>query len=1078
MESTFYQLPGSHKPSNSSEATCSTPLLAKKGVQMQNKGSFSYFTGNAAGNDVMQRKISSKFDPENPHKHKLGTYDGVFVPTTLNVLSILMFLRFGFIIGQMGILGTLALLVVSYLIDLLTTMSVSAIATNGTVLGGGAYTLISRCLGPEFGGSIGIIFFIGQILNSGMNVVGIIEPIMFNFNAQSGVIAPILPTGHWHEFMYSTILLMICFGVCLIGSQTVSKVGNVLFWLLLMATVSIPISALCMPAFSSPIEYTGFSIKTLKENMLPHFTSGAAGSLLKKKETLNDLFGIFFPATAGIFAGAGMSSELRKPSRSIPKGTLWGLLLTFSCYFLVIVSLGSTVPRSSMHKDVSIIQTVSGCQPLILIGEMATSLFSVIVGIIGAAYVLEAIAKDEILPGLNCFHKHPSLALFLSWFLTQLCLFSDVNQIATFITMTFLMTFIVTNVACFLLEISSAPNFRPSFKYFNRFTASMGGLLSIVAMFVVDGFSALGVMFSLIALCLLIHYTCPPKQWGDVSQNLIYHQVRKYLLRLKQDNIKYWRPQILLLVDSPRSSWNLIKFCNHMKKGGLYILGHVITVKKAHEFQKNYNELQLQKTSWEKVRDYLKIKAFVHIGLGQSLQWGVRNVFLGSGLGGMRPNITVLGLIESEKKSEKYLKNGEIPAFLPTDNCKNESRITKQQWVQLVEDLSLMKSNIAIAKGFYDLELPLKNHTPKQKKYIDLYPIQMTANLTNGKVSTKTTNFDTYTLILQLGAILTTVPAWHKSHILRCIVFVENEFEKIDEYKRITQLLSVLRIEARVHVLVLSQFRVYNTIIKGDSIALKYVNQQLKNDAWWADIVKARKDTNFSSRRFSYGDYNNKYRIDKKLKPKSTVSELQRFGVSLTMSSNIPVANDMFLFNENAGALDESADETDLESSTPSVSTTQKKPKNTKKEDKSNIIPVFSSDAIPRTKVIEDATGVEPSLIPVENAYVPIKKHIKPQLSPCQSMDNLHLKELDFNSVPRKAQLLILNDMMTQLSGNNSKESCNTNLILSTLPIPMLGTHMDEEASEDYINDLNLWLDELPPTLLINSQSMTVTTAL
>ena len=100
---------------------------------------------------------------------KLGTFSGVFVPTTLNVLSILMFLRFGFILGQSGVLGMMGMLLLSYIINLVTTLSVSAISTNGTVRGGGAYYLISRSLGPEFGGSIGIVFYLGSVLNTGMN---------------------------------------------------------------------------------------------------------------------------------------------------------------------------------------------------------------------------------------------------------------------------------------------------------------------------------------------------------------------------------------------------------------------------------------------------------------------------------------------------------------------------------------------------------------------------------------------------------------------------------------------------------------------------------------------------------------------------------------------------------------------------------------------------------------------------------------------------------------------------------------------------------------------------------------------
>lgn len=431
-----------------------------------------------------------------------------------------------------------------------------------------------------------------------------------------------------------------------------------------------------------------------------------------------------------------MSSELRKPSKSIPKGTLWGLLFTFICYAVVVFSMGCSIPRRSLYDEVQIIQTISSVQWVIFMGEMATSLFSIIVGMLGAAYVLEAIAKDNIIPGLEIFAHSPLYSLIFTWILTQLCLFSDVNKIATFITMTFLMTFVVMNLACFLLGISSAPNFRPSFKYFNRYTTAIGALLSVVAMLIVDGISASVLFLAMILLFLFIHYFSPPKSWGDVSQSLIYHQVRKYLLRLRQDNIKYWRPQILLFVDNPRTSWNLIRFCNHLKKGGLYILGHVAVTA---DFPKQLNELKTQQKAWMKIRDMAAIKAFVQVGTGPSLIWGIRNVFIGSGLGGMKPNITVVGFFDLESyrkhipqsRSQNNLqKQVEIKATvprstcsdvkinvpLPTDECKNETKVNVQQWVQIVEDLSLMQSNIAIAHGFKNLEIPNKRDSCFPKK--------------------------------------------------------------------------------------------------------------------------------------------------------------------------------------------------------------------------------------------------------------------------------------------------------------------------------------------------------------------------
>ena len=236
---------------------------------------------------------------------KLGTFSGVFVPTSLNVLSILMFLRFGFILGQTGFLGMMAMLVVSYLINLITTLSLSAIATNGTVRGGGAYYLISRSLGPEFGGSIGIVFYLGSLLNTSMNAAGLIDCMKQNFGSISGNWAGWLPEGYWWEYLWGTAILVMCTAICLAGSGVFARCSNGLLALLLVATFSIPFSAVVVQPFRTPklgINYTGPSAQTFKSNFLPNFTRYAAGSQLHGRENFQDLFGILFPATGGIFA--------------------------------------------------------------------------------------------------------------------------------------------------------------------------------------------------------------------------------------------------------------------------------------------------------------------------------------------------------------------------------------------------------------------------------------------------------------------------------------------------------------------------------------------------------------------------------------------------------------------------------------------------------------------------------------------------------------------------------------------------------------------------------------------------------
>ena len=930
---------------------------------MPNNGSNRYATtqGKALGVSERLSLLHRKGDYKNNHMkknegHKLSSFEGVFLPTSLNVLSILMFLRFGFIIGQMGILGTLLLLVISYAINLLTVLSLSAICTNGTVKGGGAYYMISRSLGPEFGGAIGIIFFFGQILNCSLNVVGFIEPLLVNFGKEGGFIKQLLPLGFYWKLLYYTVFLFVCTSVALVGYRLVTRTALYLFLVLMVSTLSIPLSALLVKPFKpdpfGDIWYTGMSLQTIKENLLTHFTSGAVGSTLPPgvPESFTDIFGIFFPATAGILAGASMSGELINPSTSIPSGTLNGLLVSFVLYTLVIIGVGGSVPRELLYKDIGVLQTISIRPEIIILGELSTSLFSVIVGIVGAATLLGAIADDKIIPGLTLFRllkksrpakkKSERWAILLTWLIAQVFLFSDINQIANFITMAFLMTFIVMNLACFLLSVSSAPNFRPSFKYFSSKTAFTGLVMSAVAMYIVDGITASMVIIALMLLIILIHYITPPLSFGDISQLLIYHQVRKYLLRLKlQMSVKYWRPQILLLCDDPRNSMNLIGFCNHLKKGGLYILGHVVILRgnkstKEGESEldsKSYKEIQKQSHAWQKVCEISKIKAFVQVAVGPTLLWGIRNVHLCSGLGGMKPNITVVGFYNFSKRRRTNVSS----PILPTDNCKKETKTSANQWVQMIEELMTMQITIAVASNFEKMTLPqvLLNmfglYSPPRvegfkKKYIDLYPIQISYFSKNedGK-SLLSTNFDTYTLILQLGSILSSVAHWKLNHYtLRIIVFVELQEEVEDERKRLNDLIHKLRIEAVTKVVCLdcASLSSYNFLVKGynknltNNKEFKRLNNLLQKYQWWTNLCEARKTLQelekqkISKERRknirnqnSYGGISNMLRLLKTIprnldRRRVDFSKLSKNGFSFSLNTRSP--KNFSLFNE------------------------------------------------------------------------------------------------------------------------------------------------------------------------------------
>ncbi|PFH63374.1 hypothetical protein XA68_12338 [Ophiocordyceps unilateralis] len=811
--------------------------------------------------------------PDPARNGKLGIMSGVFIPVFLSIMSILMFLRFGLILGQVGLVGIAGLLLVAYCINLLTTLSLSAIASNGEVKGGGAYFVISRSLGPEFGGSIGLLFFVAQALNTALNIIGLIDSIRLNAGDA-------FPTGYWAGYALQTAALVLCTALCLLGSSTFSKASAALLTLLTLAVISIPVSIVFKSPFhdkATGVQFTGFSLDTLMANLLPRDDSPEYHGLA----TFRELFGILFPATAGIFAGASMSGDLKDPSKAIPAGTLWATLTTLVVYAIVVLSLAASTTRESLLANNNVLFLTNIFPPIILAGECSVTFVSALICMMGCANLFQALARDRVLPGLSVFGKGSRksdvafTAILLTYALVQVALLADLNRIAALISMGYQMTFLVMNLACFLLKIGSAPNFRPGFKFFSWQTALAGSLLSAAAMFFIHETYAAVAICLLCFLFLLIHYLCPPKRWGDVSQNLIYHQVRKYLLRLRPEHIKFWRPHIILLINDPRRQNRLIQFCNSMKKGSLYILGHVIVTE---DFDSGVGEARLQQQAWSNyISEFSRIKAFLQLTMSPSLVWGIRNLILSAGLGGMRPNIAVLGFYNmddlrrskpmipipdlpaaSSKPRRPFWADGKAPVrrredsssrlltgSLPTDVIRTEGPMSPTDYMLVLEDLALKyRLNVAVAYGFESLETP-RDDGANTKKYIDLWPIQMSAEVAADGKNVLTTNFDTYTLILQLGHILRSVRDWRRVYSLRVMVFVEYESEVDEESARLKALLEKLRIEAEVLVfwLAAGQLGTYELIVNGrtgDGGAEKMVDDALRHEEWWDDLQTYR----------------------------------------------------------------------------------------------------------------------------------------------------------------------------------------------------------------------------------------------
>ncbi|MDH5622017.1 MAG: amino acid permease, partial [Gammaproteobacteria bacterium] len=222
-------------------------------------------------------------------RSRFGTFGGVFTPNVLTILGVIMFLRFGQITGQAGVAHAIVILLCAKLITSLTSFSLAAIATNTRVKGGGAYYLISRSLGAEFGGGIAFVFYLAQSVSVAMYVIGFAE-----------AFAVVYPEFALDQRMVASIANAAIFITVLVGAGWAIRIQYLILLILAAALVSFALGAGEL-----------FSLERLAVNMTPAYTEGASALVM---------FALFFPAATGIMAGANMSGDLRDPARSLPVG--------------------------------------------------------------------------------------------------------------------------------------------------------------------------------------------------------------------------------------------------------------------------------------------------------------------------------------------------------------------------------------------------------------------------------------------------------------------------------------------------------------------------------------------------------------------------------------------------------------------------------------------------------------------------------------------------------------------------------------------------------------------------------------
>ncbi|XP_009977375.1 PREDICTED: solute carrier family 12 member 9, partial [Tauraco erythrolophus] len=385
-----------------------------------------------------------------------------------------------FVVGHAGLYQALAMFAVAYFIIGMTVLSVCAIATNGALDAGGAYYMISRALGPEFGGSIGIMFFLANVCGSALYVLGLVEAVVDSFGIppgqKAGTGVHVLPQSYWYELLYGTVLLALCLLVCLVGASIYAKATFLIFLIVAGVLGTILVSFFATRPIGVPIHlsqlngsetengsFTGFSLTTLRDNLGGGYgVDYTTGQMM----SFSSVFAVMFNGCTGIMAGSNMSGDLKRPSYSIPRGTISAVLFTYLVYNLLAFLMCATCNRTLLQKDYGFLRDISIFPPLVTVGIYAATLSAAMSNLIGASRILYALARDDLFGRALALAKktsasgNPVMAGILSWNSLQLVLFSGkLNTIAGIVTTFFLLVYATVNLACLALEWASAPNF-------------------------------------------------------------------------------------------------------------------------------------------------------------------------------------------------------------------------------------------------------------------------------------------------------------------------------------------------------------------------------------------------------------------------------------------------------------------------------------------------------------------------------------------------------------------------------------------------------------------------------------------
>ena len=454
----------------------------------------------------------------------LGTFEGVFTPTILTIIGVILYLRLGWVVGTVGLGGAIVIIVLSHVATIATGFSLSSMTTNVRIGAGGFYSLISRSLGLEAGAATGLPLYFSQAFSVALYIIGFSEAWRTIFPAHNGQLVV-------------TVTLLLLTILSFVGVKAAMKVQYVIMGIIVLSLLSF------------------FFGRGQEESQIVFWSQSTDVPFWK-------VFAIFFPAVTGIAAGAAMSGDLENPKRSLPVGILSAVGIGLVIYVVVAVWYAVMAEPNQLRSNYTIMIDLSFWRWPVIAGIMGATLSSALGSLVGAPRILMALAEDHLVPfprtlAAKSAKGEPRRALVVTVLLVEVSLLmGNLDSIAVLLTMFFLITYGTINAAVFIEKATGIPSFRPSFNI-PLVIPLLGSIWCGIIMFLINPFFAavaIVVIFFIYGVQVKRDLRTP---WGDI-RSALFDSVAQWAVKKSARmprHAKSWKPDIMIPVEDP-SYWS------------------------------------------------------------------------------------------------------------------------------------------------------------------------------------------------------------------------------------------------------------------------------------------------------------------------------------------------------------------------------------------------------------------------------------------------------------------------------------------------------------------------------------------